>query len=117
QLASHQTTPPHTRANTLHQAASALGRAAANGTDIHLLIIGSDYDANRSAFFRSSPTTGPGWGHGDQASATVAEAIHGSTNAPVNFFDGPAALPSGGLFWDGGIPGCNNPGLAGVTEA
>jgi uncharacterized protein len=108
---------PKTGGLTLAQAAKGLGRCAAQGTDIHLMIIGFDYDANRAAFFRSSPTSGPGWGVGDQATATLAEAIHASTNAPVNYFDGPAVLPSGGRFWDGGITGCNNPVLAGVTEA
>jgi hypothetical protein len=105
---------PKTGSKTLAEAAKGLGRGAA---DIHVLIIGFDYDANRSAFFRSKPTMGPGWGHGHEADATLAEAIHASTNAPVNYFDGPAILPSGGRFWDGGITGCNNPSLAAVTEA
>jgi hypothetical protein len=108
---------PKTGRMTLAEAAKGLGRYGGSGTDIHLLIIGFDYDANRSAFFRSTPTFGPGWGHGHEASATLAEAIHASTNAPVNYFDGPALLPSGGRFWDGGITGCNNPALAAVTEA
>ncbi len=108
---------PNTGSKTLAGAAKGLGRGAGRGTDLHVLIIGFDYDANRSAFFRSAPTTGPGWGHGHEANATVAEAIHASTNAPVNYFDGPAILPSGGRFWDGGITGCNNPSLAAVTEA
>ncbi len=108
---------PKTGGLTLAQAAKGLGRGAAQGTDIHLMIIGFDYDANRAAFFRSSPTSGPGWGEGDQATATLAESVHASTNAPVNYFDGPAVLPSGGRFWDGAITGCNNPVLAGVTEA
>jgi hypothetical protein len=108
---------PKCGGKTLGQAAQGLGRRAANGTNIHLLMIGFDYDANRSAFFRSAATTGPRWGHGAVATATVAEAIHASTHAPVNYFDGPAILPSGGRFWDGGITGCNNPVLAGVTEA
>jgi hypothetical protein len=105
---------PKTGSKTLAEVAKGLGRGAA---DIHLLIIGFDYDSNRSAFFRSGSTVGPGWGHGHEASATLAEVIHASTNAPVNYFDGPAILPSGGRFWDGGITGCNNPTLAAVTEA
>ena len=108
---------PKTGGKTLAEAAKGLGRGGAKGTDLHVLIIGFDYDANRSAFFRSAPTAGPGWGHGHQADTTLAEAIHASTNAPVNYFDGPAILPSGGRFWDGGITGCNNPTLAAVTEA
>ena len=108
---------PKSGSKTLAEAAKGLGRKGGSGTDIHLLIIGFDYDANRAAFFRSTQTSGPGWGHGHEASATLAEAIHASTNAPVNYFDGPALLPSGGRFWDGGITGCNNPSLAAVTEA
>ena len=51
---------------------------------------------------------------------TLADAIHASTNAPVNYFDGPARFPLGGhpaRYWDGGLTGCNNPVLAAVTEA
>ena len=109
---------PKTGGKTLYAAARGLGRRAASGTDIHLLIIGFNYDASRAAFFRSRPTKGPGWGAGGQSGVTLAEAVHASTNAPVNYFDGPAVLPSGGgRFWDGGITGCNNPALAAVTEA
>jgi len=109
---------PKTGGKTLYEAARGLGRRAASGTDIHLLIIGFNYDASRAAFFRSRPTKGPGWGAGGQSGVTLAEAVHASTNAPVNYFDGPAVLPSGGgRFWDGGITGCNNPALAAVTEA
>ena len=49
---------------------------------------------------------------------TLAEAIHASTNAPVNYFDAPATFPDHpGRYWDGAIAGCNNPVLAAVTEA
>ncbi|MBI1777777.1 MAG: patatin-like phospholipase family protein [Proteobacteria bacterium] len=86
--------------------------------NVHLLIIGFDYDRNTASFFRSAPAAGPQWGHGETASVTLAEAIHASTNAPVNYFDAPAMFPDGpGRFWDGGVTGCNNPVLAAVTEA
>ena len=85
---------------------------------IHLLIAGFDYDRNRATFFRSAPAGGPAWGTGDTSDVTLAEAIHASTNAPVNYFDAPAAFPEQrGRYWDGAITGCNNPVLAGVTEA
>ena len=49
---------------------------------------------------------------------TLAQAIHASTNAPVNYFDGPATFPGRpGRYWDGAITGCNNPVLAAITEA
>lgn len=86
--------------------------------DVHLLIIGFDYDRNRACFFRSAAAGGPQWGQGETAGVTLAEAIHASTNAPVNYFDAPATFPDGpGAYWDGGLTGCNNPILAAVTEA
>jgi hypothetical protein len=88
--------------------------------DVHLLIVGFDYDRNRATFFRSAKVGKPGgqWGVGDTAKVTLAEAIHASTNAPVNYFDGPAQFRAApGRYWDGGVTGCNNPVLAAVTEA
>ncbi len=85
---------------------------------IHALIVAFDYDRNRAAFFRSKPVTGPSWGCGSMAEITLSEAIHASTNAPVNYFDMPAAFPGRpSRYWDGAITGCNNPVLSAVTEA
>lgn len=52
----------------------------------------------------------------------LVKAIHGSSNAPVNYFDFPAIFsPSGSnrrfYLWDGALGGFNNPVMAGVTEA
>jgi uncharacterized protein len=86
--------------------------------DVHLLIVGFDYDRNRATFFRSAVASGPSWGTGDTADVTLAEAVHASTNAPVNYFDEPASFPDRpGRYWDGGITGCNNPVLVAVAEA
>ena len=86
--------------------------------DVHLLIVGFDYDRNRAKFFRSVAASGPAWGTGDATDVALAEAIHASTNAPVNYFDAPAAFPDHpGRYWDGAIAGCNNPVLTAVTEA
>jgi hypothetical protein len=93
-------------------------RRRGSGVDLHLLIIGYDYDRNRAKFFRSSDARGAAWGNGVAADVTLAEAIHASTNAPVNYFDEPASFPHRqGRYWDGAITGCNNPILAAVTEA
>jgi len=101
----------------LSQAAAGLGRSGLN-QDIHLLIIGFDYDRCRSTFFRSSEVSGGAWGVGETAAVTLAEAIHASTNAPVNYFDAPASFPDrSDRYWDGALAGCNNPVLAAVTEA
>ena len=92
--------------------------AGAGGQPIHVLIAAFDYDRNRGTFFRSSEITGPDWGTSGKAQATVAQAIHASSNAPVNYFDAPAAFPGQpARYWDGAISGCNNPILAAVTEA
>jgi hypothetical protein len=98
-------------------AASGIRRAGAN-EDVHLLILGFDYDRNKATFFRSAAAEGPQWGRGATGSVTLAEAIHASTNAPLNYFDAPATFPDGpGRYWDGAVTGCNNPVLAAVTEA
>lgn len=93
-------------------------RRPGSNDDVHLLIVGFDYDRNHATFFRSSPASGPVWGTGETSDVTLAEAIHASTNAPVNYFDAPATFPDHpGRYWDGAISGCNNPVLAAVTEA
>jgi len=90
-----------------------------SGRPVHLLIAGFDYDRNRTRFFRSAEAGGAEWGQGDASQVLLAEAIHASSNAPVNYFDKPAVLSSdpGKRYWDGAISGSNNPVLAGVTEA
>jgi hypothetical protein len=93
-------------------------KAAGGAKDVHILIAGFDYDRNIAAFFRSAPTGGPEWGEGAASpEVTLAQAIHASSNAPVNFFDAPAAWDAHGRYWDGAVAGCNNPILAAVAEA
>jgi hypothetical protein len=46
----------------------------------------------------------------------LAQAIHASSNAPIKFFNKPAAF-SGRQFWDGAMAGLNNPVLVGLREA
>ena len=89
------------------------------GSTTHLLIVGFDYDWKRAKLFRSNAqslanASGP-------TTATLAEAIHASSTAPVNYFNAPArfgaSVKSGNRFWDGAVTGHNNPVLAAVTEA
>ena len=94
---------------TLQDAADDIG-------DIRLLITAFDFDRERVTFFRSKKTSSPQSGIGDVSDVTLAEAVHASTNAPVNFFDAPANLPTE-RCWDGAIAGFNNPVLAAATEA
>ena len=52
----------------------------------------------------------------DSLPGQLAEAIHASSNAPVNYFNAPAEIGDR-RYWDGAIGGYNNPVLAGVIEA
>lgn len=83
-----------------------------------LKIIVCTYDAlnNRAKFFRSFGS-GPYYD-----SVKLTQAIHGSSNAPIQYFDFPArfkAKNTGVFFelWDGALGGFNNPVAAGVIEA
>ena len=75
-----------------------------------------DYDINREVFFRSDTNSLAG-SRGAKGDITIAEAVHASSNAPVNYFDAPAQGPNNRRYWDGAIGGYNNPVLAGVIEA
>lgn len=102
---------------TLDQAAERI--KTKNGKRSELLIVGYQYDRDRAKFFRSNPASLAS-GSGSSAAVTLAEAVHASTNAPINYFEEPAKVSIDGrevLFWDGGVTGFNNPILAGVTEA
>ncbi len=86
-----------------------------------LLILAFDYDVNRAAFFRSNVASRAASQDGAApVQATLLDAVHASTNAPVLYFDAPAQVGQGEAsrrYWDGAIAGYNNPVLAGVIEA
>ena len=88
----------------------------------HFLLVGFDYDRERAVFFRSNAESLTS----SSASASrtpLVEAVHASTNAPINYFDEPALIPAteagkpARRFWDGAITGLNNPVVAAVVEA
>jgi patatin-like phospholipase/acyl hydrolase len=82
-----------------------------NGADVKILIVALDYDAMRACFFRSYSTP-----HGATADPVpLVEAVHASSDAPVEFFDAPTAC-SGRRYWDGAMAGLNNPLMAGVID-
>jgi hypothetical protein len=93
------------------------------GRAVRLVICGFDYDLLREVFFRTEPEpadTSLGVLPKQQAvhDATLAEAVHASSNAPVNYFNAPATWgKEDARFWDGAMGGYNNPVLAGVVEA
>ena len=84
-----------------------------------LKLIVSTFDAynNRAKFFRSYSDL-----EGQPEYVRLTQAINGSSNAPVNYFDFPArfkAKPTDVFYelWDGALGGFNNPVAAGVIEA
>lgn len=77
------------------------------------------YDAlnNRAKFFRSYANK-----NSSAEFVTLTQAIHGSSNAPVQYFDFPARFRAKGTevyyeLWDGALGGFNNPVTAGIIEA
>lgn len=94
-------------------------RAPAGPALPDIVICTFDYDRLRGILFRSNRASRAS-SFTNEIDPTLAEAIHASTNAPINFFDAPAFLPEdapGRQFWDGGISGYNNPVLVAVVEA
>lgn len=90
-----------------------MGRTS--GRSPQFLICAFDYGRLRATFFRSNSGTLAS-SRAPSLDPTLAEAIHASTNAPVNYFDAPAELLQR-RYWDGAIGGYNNPVLAAVVEA
>jgi hypothetical protein len=96
----------------LDQLAQAIARET--GWPTHFLITGFDYEINRAVSFRSDTRSGAA-SFAPEPCPTLAEAVHASTDAPINYFDRPAAFAHT-RFWDGAVAGYNNPVLAGVVE-
>jgi len=107
--------------------------------DLQIIIAAFDYNTERAVYFRSNLESNMEsgkieelfWnGSKDRTKRTVTllNAIHASSNAPVQFFDkqaafpyhdveSGAALPEMHYFWDGAISGNNNPIVPGILEA
>ncbi len=85
------------------------------------MIMGYDYDKNKATYFRSSNISlSTSKAAGQASEVTLAQAVHASSNAPINYFDEPAAFLNQGKtrrYWDGAIGGNNNPCMVGVIEA
>jgi hypothetical protein len=83
-----------------------------SGAAVKILIVGFDYDSLRATFFRS---------YASRLGATPSQdmlvnAVHASSNAPVSYFDAPAAFGNR-RYWDGAMGGFNNPLMAALTDA
>ncbi|MFO1186368.1 MAG: patatin-like phospholipase family protein [Alphaproteobacteria bacterium] len=85
------------------------------GRDVHILVCAFDYDTSRAVFCRSDSLSRSGSG-GQAQAFSLAEAIHASSTAPVNFFNAPTRGPGDRRFWDGAVGGYNNPVLAAIVE-
>lgn len=84
-----------------------------------LKIVVCTYDSinNKAKFFKS-------YGEESEVIETVrlTQAINGSSNAPIQYFDFPARFKAKGTnvfyeLWDGALGGFNNPVVAGIIEA
>src|SRR5262249_30077034 len=82
---------------------------------VNLIVPAFDYDEERTTFFRSNPKS-LAKSSTPAAAATLVQAVHASTNAPIRFYDEPAEV-SDHRYWDGALGGYNNPVLAAVIEA
>jgi predicted acylesterase/phospholipase RssA len=80
------------------------------------LFVTYDFDRDRARMMRSNVASPAASFPHRQQRATLAEAAHASSTAPINWFDKPAEF-DGCRFWDGAMTGYNNPVLAGVVEA
>ncbi|MGF1563743.1 MAG: patatin-like phospholipase family protein [Flavobacteriales bacterium] len=109
---------------------------SAIGKPIRIIITGFDYSRSRAVYFRSdrnSPmesgeimnkVSGGTYTASHYEEISLLDAVHVSSNAPVEFFDKPAkynTVSNGKVFsklgWDGAIGGNNNPVFSGVLEA
>jgi predicted acylesterase/phospholipase RssA len=86
------------------------------GNNVSFLMTSYDYDRDRAHFMRSNANSATANFPRDPEQATVAEAVHASTNAPINYFDEPAAA-NHHRYWDGAMTGYNNPMLVAIMEA
>ncbi|WP_299213812.1 patatin-like phospholipase family protein [uncultured Dokdonia sp.] len=84
-----------------------------------LKLIVCTFDAlnNRAKFFRSYTPN-----NATEEFVPLTKAIHGSSNAPVQYFDFPARIKADKTniwyyLWDGALGGFNNPVVAGIIEA
>ncbi|MDS4040732.1 MAG: patatin-like phospholipase family protein [Candidatus Competibacter sp.] len=86
------------------------------GRPTSFLFVTYDFDRDRARMMRSNVASPAASFPHRQQRATLAEAVHASSTAPINWFDKPAEF-DGCRFWDGAMTGYNNPVLAGVVEA
>jgi hypothetical protein len=97
---------------------------ASLGVATQFLITAFDYDRQRAVFFRSNAASLAGSPPATSSNVSLEQAIHASSEAPLNYFDAPAVLEIAvgdgtekRRYWDGALTGCDNPVFAAVIEA
>ena len=112
-------TPLHTLAERLTPDLQRLRqrRGEPTGRDFAVMIVTYDFDRDRARMLRSNwQSAAANFPKHLDSSLDLAEAVHASSTAPVNWFDAPAHF-NHGRYWDGAMTGYNNPVLAAVSEA
>ncbi len=93
---------------------------------LEIIVVTFDIINRRAKFFRSNKNSKARAeiiaNHNYFDEVSLVEAIHGSSNAPINYFDFPAVFSPKNTrkrfyLWDGALGGFNNPVEAGLTEA
>src|SRR5215203_2164794 len=95
---------------------------------LQIVIVAFDYFKERATFFRSNKTSKTDKFNKRYYEVTLGDAIHASSNAPVNYFQEYAKVDLEyrdqnehekklNWYWDGAVAGFNNPVLAGLIEA
>ena len=111
------TTSLHNLHGVLNDSIAALRKQREEpGRPTSFLFVTYDFDRDRARMMRSDVTSPAASFPHRQQRATLAQAAHASSTAPINWFDKPAEF-DGSRFWDGAMTGYNNPVLAGVVEA
>src|SRR6185437_6311446 len=88
------------------------------GTTLAVAVVAYDFERDRAHYFRSNQHSLAGsLSRSQTAQPKLFDVTHASSNAPVKYFNAPATLGNGKMYWDGGITGQNNPVEAGVVEA
>jgi len=95
---------------------------------LQIVIVAFDYFKERATFFRSNKESKTDKFNKKYYDVTLGDAIHASSNAPVNYFQEYAKVDLEyrqlsehekklNWYWDGAVAGFNNPVLAGLIEA
>lgn len=92
-------------------------RGETTDRNFEVMIVTYDFDRDRARMLRSNwQSAAANFPKHKNSSLDLAEAVHASSTAPVNWFDAPAQFDHG-RYWDGAMTGYNNPVLAAVSEA